>query len=196
MPRVQIDLIARRDFDNLAEVHDGYAIADVFYHPQVVRDEQVGQLQLLLQVLQQIDYLRLDRDIERRDWLVEHEEAWIHRESPRDANSLTLAAGKFVRQTIHCVGAHPDHREQLGDSALLFRAARELVNLDSFADDRAHAHPWIQRCVRVLKYELHLLAQRAKLGAAQRRKIAAVEIDSALGGLEQFQNQPTQRRFA
>ena len=135
-------------------------------------------------------------NVERRDRLVEHQEARIHRERPRDPDSLALPARKFVRQAIHRVGAHPDHREQLGDSIFFFFAAREFVNLDSLADDRSHAHPRIQRRVRILKHELHLLPQRAQFRAAKRREIAAVEIYGALGRLEQFQNQPPQRRFA
>jgi hypothetical protein len=37
---------------------------------RIVRDEQVGQLELVLQVHQQVDDLRLDRDVERGDRLV------------------------------------------------------------------------------------------------------------------------------
>ena len=41
---------------------------------QVVRDEQVGEAELVLQVLEQVDDLRLDRDVERRDRLVADDE--------------------------------------------------------------------------------------------------------------------------
>ena len=44
------------------------------HQPQIVRDEQIGQLQLLLQVHQQIDDLRLHRHVERRDRFVEDQE--------------------------------------------------------------------------------------------------------------------------
>ena len=39
-----------RELDDLAEIHDRDAVADVLDHREVVRDEQVGELQLLLQV--------------------------------------------------------------------------------------------------------------------------------------------------
>ena len=40
------------------------------HHREVVGDEQVGEAELLLQVFEQVDDLRLDRDVERRDRLV------------------------------------------------------------------------------------------------------------------------------
>ena len=73
-----------------------------------------------------------------------------------------------MRVAVHRIGADPDHLEQLGDPALLFGAARELVNLDSLADDRAHLHPRVERRVRVLEDELHLAPERTQLGASER----------------------------
>src|SRR5215212_10622115 len=42
--RVRVELIAVRQFDQLAEVHHPDAVADVFYDGEVVGDEQVGQM--------------------------------------------------------------------------------------------------------------------------------------------------------
>jgi hypothetical protein len=39
-----------------------------------VADEQIGQPELALQVLHQVDDLRLDRDVQRRDRLVADDE--------------------------------------------------------------------------------------------------------------------------
>jgi hypothetical protein len=62
----------RRDLDDAPEIHHGDAVADVLHRRQVVRDEQVGQVQLVLQPLQQVEHLRLDRHVQRRDRLVGH----------------------------------------------------------------------------------------------------------------------------
>ena len=51
-------------------IHHRDAAADVLDQPQVVRDEQIGQLQPLLQIHQQVDDLRLHRHVERRDRFV------------------------------------------------------------------------------------------------------------------------------
>lgn len=51
-------------FDDFSQIHDGHAIADVFNHTQVVGYEQVGQVELFLQILKKIDDLRLDGNVE------------------------------------------------------------------------------------------------------------------------------------
>jgi hypothetical protein len=48
---------------DLSQVHHGDAVADVLHDTQVVGDEQVGQAELLPEVLQQVDHLFPDRDI-------------------------------------------------------------------------------------------------------------------------------------
>ncbi len=47
-----------------------HVVGDVAHDLQVVRDEQIGDAQLLLQVHQQVQHLRLDRHVERRHRLV------------------------------------------------------------------------------------------------------------------------------
>ena len=57
-----------------------------------MRDEKVGQVEFLLQVLEQVDDLRLNRNVECRDRLVANDELGVQRERSRDPNALTLAA--------------------------------------------------------------------------------------------------------
>ncbi len=59
---------------------------------QIVADEQQREAELLLQVLQQVDDLRLDRDVERRDRLVADDQFGLRRECPGDADALALTA--------------------------------------------------------------------------------------------------------
>ena len=68
---------------------------------QVVGDEQVGQAELLLQILEQVDDLRLDRNVERRDRLVADDQLRRHRERASDAD----AAGAGRRRTRADSGA-------------------------------------------------------------------------------------------
>ena len=67
------------------------------HQPQIVRDEQIGQLQPRLQIHQQIDHLGLHRDVQRRDRLVGDDERRIERERAREADALPLAAAELVR---------------------------------------------------------------------------------------------------
>jgi len=65
-----VQLVLFGQLHKLAQIHDGHTVADVAHHAQVVGDEQVGQPQLGLQILQQIDYLGLNRDVESKGRLV------------------------------------------------------------------------------------------------------------------------------
>jgi hypothetical protein len=64
--RRAVDLLGIGDLHDPAEVHHGDPVRDVPDDGQVVRDEDVGQLELVLQVLEQVDHLRLDRHVQRR----------------------------------------------------------------------------------------------------------------------------------
>ena len=46
--------------DDIAQIHNADAVGDIFDDRQIVRDEQVRQILLVLQVFQQVDDLRLD----------------------------------------------------------------------------------------------------------------------------------------
>ena len=83
--------------DDGAEIHHGDAVGDVFYHGQIVRDEDVGEPKPVLQVAQQIEDLRADRNIQRRYRFVADDQLWFHRQRPGNRDALALAAGKFVR---------------------------------------------------------------------------------------------------
>ena len=105
----------RRSLDDLAEIHDRDAVGDVLHHREVVGDEDVGEAEAALQVLQQVDDLRLDRDVERRDRLVADDEARLDGERAGDADALALAAGEFVRVAPRMVRREADEAQQLLD---------------------------------------------------------------------------------
>ena len=64
---------------------------------QVVADEQQRQAELVLQIDQQVDDLRLHRNVQRRHRLVADDQVGAGRQRARDADALALAAGEFVR---------------------------------------------------------------------------------------------------
>ena len=109
-----------RDLDDLAQVHHRDARRDVAHHGQVVRDEDVGEAQAPLQVLQQVDHLRLDRDVERRHRLVADDQLRLHRQRARDADALALAAGELVRVALRVLGREADQTQQFATRLRLF----------------------------------------------------------------------------
>ena len=58
---------------------------------QIVADEEQREAELALQILQQVDDLRLDGDVERRDRLVAHDQFGFGGKRAGDADALALA---------------------------------------------------------------------------------------------------------
>jgi hypothetical protein len=80
---------------------------------QVVRDEEVGQRELVLQFVEQVDDLGLDRDVEGRYRLVRDDEVRVEREDARDADALPLAARELVRIAADRLRGEADALEQI-----------------------------------------------------------------------------------
>src|SRR4030095_7377890 len=99
------------------------AVRDVADDGEVVSNEQIGKALSLLQVLEQVDDLRLYGDIERGDGLVRHDEAWVRRNRARDADALALTAGKLTRVAIHMAPRQAAPRAQGGDAVAALPAA-------------------------------------------------------------------------
>src|SRR5258705_8932809 len=103
MPRRGEDLLPWRHLADLAEIHDGTAVSHVLDNRQIVADEEQREAELPLQILQQVEDLRLDGDVERRDRLVADDQVRFCGKRPGDADALALAAREFVRPSVQRV---------------------------------------------------------------------------------------------
>src|SRR4051812_39593466 len=97
MPRGAYHSFGFGHLDNRAQIHDSHAVADMLDNRKIMRDEEVSDPMTLLEILKQIDYLSLDRNIEGAHRLIANDQFWLHRQCPRNADSLPLAAAEFVR---------------------------------------------------------------------------------------------------
>ncbi len=183
-------------FDDAAEIHHGDVVADVLHHGEIVRDEQVSEAELVLQVHHEIEDLRLDRHVERRDRLVADDQARLQRERARDADALALPAGKLVRIVVDMLGAQPDALEDVGDARAAFLGVADAMHAQRLADDVACRHARVERGERVLEDDLHLPAIGAQLRLAEMRDVGAVDLDAARGRLDQAQDRAADCGFA
>ena len=167
MQRVVEQLVAIGELDDAAEIHHGDALAEMPHHRQIVRDEQIGEAEALAQILEQIDDLRLDRDVERGHRLVADDEFRIERERARDPDALALAARHLVRIAIGEIRIEAADREQLAHPR---RAARRIgldgVHLHRLGDDVADLHARIERAVGILEDDLDAAPQRQRAACA------------------------------
>ena len=148
--------------DDLAQIHHGDAVTDVLDDREIMRHEEIGETKFFLQILEQIDDLRLDRDIERGDRLVADDEARIDGQRAGDADALPLPARELMRIAFHRVGSQPDLREDRNHSILQLAARRDAVIRKRLADDRADRETRIKRGTGVLENELQFAPIRAQ----------------------------------
>ncbi|MNT65922.1 hypothetical protein D3C72_2039460 [compost metagenome] len=112
MDGIAEDLGADALFHDSPVLHDGDVVADLRRDPQIMRDEDNGQAQLLAQPRQQRQHLRLHGHVQRRHRLVGDQYLRLHGQRPRQAHALALPARKFVRIAAHGVGRQADQFKQ------------------------------------------------------------------------------------
>ncbi|MNL44315.1 hypothetical protein D3C87_1668820 [compost metagenome] len=138
------------------------------HHRQIVGNEQIRQPQFPLQVLHQVQNLRLHRHVQRRRRLIAHQELRVHRQRPRNRNALALAARELMRIAPLVRRIQPHLPEQIANSrhALVRRHLR--MRQHRLRDDAAHPPARVQAGIRILENHLQALAQGApaRLGHA------------------------------
>ena len=107
MPRVLIDRLRLADLHDTSQIHDRDPIRDLPDDRQVVRDEHVGQREVALEVLQQVENLRLHRNVERGHRLIADDQLRLQRKRTGDADALALAARELVWVPVVVLGESP-----------------------------------------------------------------------------------------
>ena len=84
--------------------------------------------EIRLQFREQVQHLRLHRDIERRDRLVGYDQARMGRDRARNRDALPLSSGQFVRVAVEETAREIDAVEELRHAIddLRFRGETEV----------------------------------------------------------------------
>src|SRR5437868_7408897 len=132
-----------------------------------MRDKQVRQPELALQVRQQIDDLRAHTHVKRRDRFIEHHEAGFERESAGDADALPLSSRKFVWISIESAFLESHRVQQFtGSDSLIAVSIRSwsAIAVDDpwLAYDVEDAHAGIEGGEGILKDNLHIAPEAAQ----------------------------------
>ena len=106
-------LVGGGGLDDPAEVHHRHAVGDVLDDPEVVGHDEVGEVELVLQPLEQVDDLRLDGHVECGHRLVADDQPRREGERTGDADALTLTAGEGGGKAVVVLGVEPDELHQL-----------------------------------------------------------------------------------
>src|SRR6185437_11120565 len=112
---------------------------------QIVTDEDHRHSRIRLELDDQIDDLRLDRDVERTHRFITDDELRLDHHRARDSDALVLAAGKFVRIAVDPARLETDLIHDVAD-ARLDGVARKVPfqRLERFRNRLADRHAWIQ----------------------------------------------------
>ena len=116
----------RARLDDAALLHHDHVVGDAPHDVEIVGDEQERHAELRLQVLEQLQDLRLNGDVERGGRLVGDEKVGTVGERHGDHHALALAARELMR-----IGAEPlgriddaDLGQKLDDPRFASAAAR------------------------------------------------------------------------
>ena len=95
---------------------------------QVVGDEQIGEVEFVLQIHENVQNLGLDGHVQGGYRLVGDDELGLHRQSPGDADALALAAGELMGVAIGLLGTEAYPLQQVDRLLLRLRfAGTQLV---------------------------------------------------------------------
>ncbi len=108
--------------NDLSGIHHGNSVRDVLNNAEIMGDEDIGEIELRLEILQQVKDLRLNRYIKGRNRLVCDNQLRSESKRSGNTNSLPLAAAKGIRIALHVVYVQPDNVHQLHYSPLQFNS--------------------------------------------------------------------------
>ena len=113
MHRILEQLLGGCPLYTLPQIHHRDLIGDVLHHAQIMRNKEIRQADLLLQVHQEVQNLGLDGHVQRGHRLVADDKLGIHRQCPGDADPLPPAAIQLMGIGILQAGGQANGVHQL-----------------------------------------------------------------------------------
>jgi len=196
--RIGKNFLRRARLNQIAQMQHADSVGNVLDHAQIVGNEQIRATGLGLNVLHQVDDLRLNRNVERGNTFVGDYEFRLHDQGAGNSDALTLTARKLMRISFGVSGRQSDLFEHLADNPIAFFARGvKPVDVEPFADYVADFFARIQAGHRVLKNHLHVLAEHTADFVGERaRNFIAVENNFARRRLIQADDTAPNRRLA
>ena len=180
------DRLRRRHLDHLSAVHDGNVVRHLRDNAEVVGDEQDGRSMLALEVVHQLQDLRLNGDVQRGGRFVRDEQLRLTGQRHSDHHALTHAAGELVRILLgdDFRIRNLNVRQHLDHFLLGFFLAQSLMDderLGNLAFDGEHR---VQAGHRLLEDDGdRVAANLLHLGQGHLRQVFSVKHDAAAGNI-------------
>ena len=108
--------IGAAEFYDLSLVRHGDSGGEIPHHRHGVRDEEVSESEIALELSEEIHDLRADAHVEGGYGLVTNDEFGTECEGASDADALALSAGELVRVAGACGFVEADCAEEFGNA--------------------------------------------------------------------------------
>jgi hypothetical protein len=167
--------------DPFPRIHHDDPVGGLGYDREVMRDQDDGRPELLLQGEHEIEDLCLDGDIQRGRRFIGNEDLGIARQRHGNHRALTHAAGQLMRIFVGALRrvGHADAAQHLHGLFPRRRFRQVLMKLHRLADLSADGEHRIERRHRLLENHRDVVAaDRAHLRFVEPEQIAApIELD-------------------
>src|SRR3989454_1163785 len=197
-----VDLPDRAGLDQASRVHHCNLVAHLGDDAEVVGDEDQRQVVGALEITQELQVLRLDREVEARRRLVGDEDPRLARDRNRADDALAHATGELVGILAYArLGRRDaDGLQELRRPAPRAAAGRALVDANRLRHLIADGKERVQRHHRVLEdHRDALAADPPYLAVGLLKQVLALEADlaryDARRGREQSQQRERQCRL-
>ena len=96
------DLLSRTIFHDLAVIHNDDAVRNIADSLNIVRNKNHRETQLRLEVSEQVQDLRANRNVQCGSRLISNDCRWVQRKRACNCNTLTLTTRELTRKGAKC----------------------------------------------------------------------------------------------
>ncbi len=159
-------------------------------------DEDHRQVELLSQLLEEVEDLRLDRHVEAGDRFICDQEIGADGECASNRDPLSLTSGQLTWETTREPSREAHHREELLDEHVAAPFVDAPVNAPRFQDRALDREAGVERRIWVLKDHLHPSMECLARFPVASAHVDAIEVDGSFVRLVKTNETARERTLA
>ena len=121
-------------------------------------DKEEAHTKFSLQVVKQVNDLRLNRHVESAHGLISHNELWLQSDRTGNADALALSSGELMGKAVVMLWIKTHALHQGLYCALYATFGGDVLNLKRCRDNTPNCVAWVKRSEWILEDDLHFRA--------------------------------------